>query len=159
MQGRATPSGWYADPQGRFEYRYFNGVQWTSDVAINGQRYVDSFVDRPVPPQLQPPRPRGMAITSFVTGLAGVYVGPSDLTLALGGERSVDESIRTQFEAALFRIRDAARQAGVAAGIHTTNGEDAHRRLAEGFTFATVSSDLVHLEAAARTHLDATRAS
>jgi uncharacterized protein DUF4190/uncharacterized protein DUF2510 len=83
VQGRATPSGWYADPQGRFEYRYFNGVQWTSDVAINGQRYVDSFVDRPIPPQLQTPRPRGMAITSFVTGLAGVVVGWVPFVFAL----------------------------------------------------------------------------
>ena len=74
MQSRDTPSGWYADPHGRFEYRYFNGVQWTPDVAVNGQRYVDSPVDRPVPPQ-QPRRPRGMAIASFVTALAAVLVG------------------------------------------------------------------------------------
>lgn len=94
-----------------------------------------------------------------VAGLAGVYVGPSDLTLALGGKRSVDESIRTQFDGALVRIRDAARQAGIAAGIHTASGADAHRRLADGFTFVTVSSDLAHLEAAARNQLDAARAS
>jgi hypothetical protein len=75
VQSRATPSGWYADPQGRFEFRYFNGVQWTSDVAVNGQRYVDSLVDRPVPPQQQPRRPRGMAIASFVTALSAVLVG------------------------------------------------------------------------------------
>ncbi|MGZ4699878.1 MAG: DUF4190 domain-containing protein [Ilumatobacteraceae bacterium] len=75
MERRATPSGWYADPQGRFEYRYFNGVQWTSDVAVDGQRYVDSIVDRPAP-QGSPARgPRGMAIASFVTGLAGVVLG------------------------------------------------------------------------------------
>ena len=41
VTNRATPPGWYNDPQGRFEYRYFNGVQWTSDVAVDGQRYVD----------------------------------------------------------------------------------------------------------------------
>ncbi len=75
MQSRATPSGWYADPQGRFEYRYFNGVQWTSDVAVDGKRYVDTLVDRPAPPNQPPRRSRGMAIASFVTGLAGVLVG------------------------------------------------------------------------------------
>ncbi|MGZ4741192.1 MAG: DUF4190 domain-containing protein [Ilumatobacteraceae bacterium] len=75
MERRATPSGWYADPQGRFEYRYFNGVQWTSDVAVDGQRYVDSIVDRPAPQGSPARRPRGMAIASFVTGLAGVVLG------------------------------------------------------------------------------------
>src|SRR5688572_2691265 len=38
--GQTTP-GWYNDPAGRFEYRYHNGAVWTSDVASNGQRYVD----------------------------------------------------------------------------------------------------------------------
>jgi hypothetical protein len=75
VESRATPSGWYADPQGRFDYRYFNGVQWTPDVAIDGQRYVDSIRD-PQAPQQQTSRPsRGLAITSFVTGVAGVLLG------------------------------------------------------------------------------------
>jgi 4-hydroxy-2-oxoheptanedioate aldolase len=43
----------------------------------------------------------------------------------------------------------------VAAGIHTPAGADAARRLGQGFTFATVSSDLVHLERAAADHLAA----
>ncbi len=83
MESRATPSGWYADPQGRFEYRYFNGVQWTSDVAVDGQRYVDSLVDRPAPPHQQQRRPRGMAIASFVTALGGVIVGWVPFVFAL----------------------------------------------------------------------------
>ncbi|MEO7372105.1 MAG: DUF4190 domain-containing protein, partial [Ilumatobacteraceae bacterium] len=60
---------------GRFEYRYFNGVQWTSDVAVNGQRYVDSPPEQLVP-RLQPSTPsRGMAIASFVTALSAVMLG------------------------------------------------------------------------------------
>ena len=74
MQIGTTPSGWYADPQGRFEYRYFNGVQWTSDVAVDGQRYVDTIVDRSSPIQ-QSPRPRGMAIASFATGVGALLLG------------------------------------------------------------------------------------
>ena len=34
---------------GRFEYRYFNGVQWKWDVSVNGQRYVDAPVSQIVP--------------------------------------------------------------------------------------------------------------
>lgn len=73
MEARATPPGWYADPRGRFEYRYHNGEQWTSDVAVNGRR----FVDAPVPPQhpTAPRPPRGMAIAAFITGLSSVLVG------------------------------------------------------------------------------------
>ena len=33
--------GWYADPMGRFELRYFNGAAWTADVSANGARFVD----------------------------------------------------------------------------------------------------------------------
>jgi hypothetical protein len=33
--------GWYADPLGRFELRYFNGATWTADVSTSGDRFVD----------------------------------------------------------------------------------------------------------------------
>ena len=80
MEARAAPSGWYRDPTGRFEYRYFNGVQWTPDVAVNGQRYVDKPMDQVPMNQMtvhpsSPRRPRGMAIASFVTALTAVVVG------------------------------------------------------------------------------------
>ncbi|GAA3768512.1 aldolase/citrate lyase family protein [Plantactinospora mayteni] len=92
-------------------------------------------------------------------GLDGVYVGPSDLCLAVGGAYPNDPAVAEVFEAALVRIREAAADAGVAAGIHTPDGENAAKRLAEGYTFASVSSDLVHLEQAARAHLGTVRAS
>lgn len=90
-------------------------------------------------------------------GLDGVYVGPSDLSLAVGGAFPMDPVILDKFEAAVATVRESARQAGIAAGIHTPNGETAARRLAEGFTFASIASDLAHLEAAARGHLEAAR--
>jgi hypothetical protein len=33
--------GWYADPLGRFELRYYNGAAWTADVSNDGARFVD----------------------------------------------------------------------------------------------------------------------
>lgn len=33
--------GWYADPLGRFELRYYNGTAWTADVSTGGDRFVD----------------------------------------------------------------------------------------------------------------------
>ncbi|GAA3355322.1 hypothetical protein GCM10017744_017410 [Streptomyces antimycoticus] len=90
-------------------------------------------------------------------GLDGVYIGPSDLTIALGGRTSTDTSVAEKFDAALAKVAEEARTAGIAAGIHCPDGATAAKRLAQGFTFATVSSDLVHLEQAAAAHLrDAT---
>ncbi|MFB8000105.1 HpcH/HpaI aldolase/citrate lyase family protein [Streptomyces sp. NPDC056002] len=90
-------------------------------------------------------------------GLDGIYVGPSDLRLAIGGASSTDPSVQDEFEQALTRIRKAAEGAGIAAGIHNADGASAARRLAEGFTFATVAADVVHLQQIATSHLDAAR--
>ncbi|MCS7478543.1 HpcH/HpaI aldolase/citrate lyase family protein [Umezawaea endophytica] len=88
-------------------------------------------------------------------GLDGVYVGPSDLMLALGGSFPGDPALAAEFEAALTRVREAAAAAGIAGGIHTPDGATAAKRLAEGYTFASISSDLTHLEASAAAHLAA----
>ena len=69
-----------------------------------------------------------------VPGLDGIYVGPSDLRLAVGGAHSQDPAVDDEFEAALVRARQAAAAAGIAAAIHTPEGAVAAQRLAEGFT-------------------------
>lgn len=33
--------GWYADPEGRYDFRYHNGQSWTNDVSRDGRRMVD----------------------------------------------------------------------------------------------------------------------
>ena len=37
----AAPAGWYADPAGRYELRYWDGGQWTEHVSRAGQQYTD----------------------------------------------------------------------------------------------------------------------
>jgi hypothetical protein len=37
----AAPAGWYADPSGRYELRYWDGSQWTEHVSRAGQQYTD----------------------------------------------------------------------------------------------------------------------
>ena len=39
-QGGAAP-GWFEDPTGRHQHRYWDGTTWTPDVADNGQASVD----------------------------------------------------------------------------------------------------------------------
>lgn len=104
--------------------------------------------------------PQGLANVEeicAVPGLDGVYVGPSDLRLAVGGSSPSDTSVDERFEAALVRVQKAAAAAGITAGIHTPSGEMAATRLAQGYTLATVASDLTHLKAASADHLKAAR--
>ena len=91
-------------------------------------------------------------------GLDGVYVGPSDLAIAVGGAFPGDPAIEAEFNAALEAVAEAAASAGVAAGIHTASGDIAAQRLRQGYTFTTVASDLTHLELAAKAHLAAATA-
>lgn len=35
------PSGWFPDPHGRHDHRWFNGTAWTADVSDDGQRFID----------------------------------------------------------------------------------------------------------------------
>lgn len=39
-----VPAGWYADPSGRYELRYWDGNQWTEHVARGGQQFTDAPV-------------------------------------------------------------------------------------------------------------------
>ena len=36
-----TQDGWYMDPYGRFQYRYFHDGAWTDQVSSNGRSYTD----------------------------------------------------------------------------------------------------------------------
>jgi 4-hydroxy-2-oxoheptanedioate aldolase len=92
-----------------------------------------------------------------VAGLDGVLVGPFDLTLALGGDRFGDPAVADQMQAALTAVARAAEKAGIAAGVHCPDGVTAAKRFAAGFTFATVSSDLMLLEEAASAHISHSR--
>jgi len=90
-------------------------------------------------------------------GLDGLYVGPSDLSLALGARYPGDPETADVVEEAIALIIKTATEAGIAVGMHTPDGVNAKQRLEQGFTFATVSCDLTHLEAAAVEHLRSAR--
>lgn len=104
--------------------------------------------------------PQGLAnveAIAAVPGLDGLYVGPSDLTLALGGTTSTDTSVASAFDEALARVLDACATNGIIPGIHSASGDIARERLDAGFRFVSIASDLTHLEAAARSHLSVAR--
>src|SRR3954447_906570 len=104
--------------------------------------------------------PQGLANVEAIAatpGVDGLYIGPSDLTLAVGGAAPADPTVADAFEAALVRIRRACEANGITAGLHTRSGDEAAKRMSEGFTMLTVAGDITHLEAAAQAHLDTAR--
>ena len=42
---------WYDDPTRRFEFRYWNGHEWTEHVARNGKQFTDPLISRRQPPR------------------------------------------------------------------------------------------------------------
>lgn len=75
-----------------------------------------------------------------VEGLDAVYIGPSDLSLALGC-RPVFDDVDPPVEQAIDHILARAKAHGLVAGIHNGTPEGALARIAKGFQFVTVSSD------------------
>lgn len=75
-----------------------------------------------------------------VEGLSGVYVGPADLGLSLGHEPTLTPEAPDVL-AAIAAIRASAHAAGLLAGVHCGSGAMVRRMLAEGFDFASLSTD------------------
>jgi 4-hydroxy-2-oxoheptanedioate aldolase len=84
-----------------------------------------------------------------VPGLDGVYIGPSDLALSLGGRPKLDQTDPKVVEA-IERILAAARSRGVVAGIHCGSAAYAAGMVERGFQLVTVMSDNLLMAAAAK---------
>lgn len=91
-----------------------------------------------------------------VEGLDAVYVGPSDLSLALGCKPVFDD-VEAPVAQAIAHIVDRARAHGVQAGVHNGRPDVALARVAQGYRFATVSSDARILAAGSQDLLAAMR--
>ena len=92
-----------------------------------------------------------------VEGLDAIYVGPSDLSLALGCKPTFDD-VDPKAAEAIDHILARAKAHGVVAGIHNLAPEKALERMAKGFQFVTVSSDARLMAAAAHQTLAKMRA-
>lgn len=75
-----------------------------------------------------------------VPGLDAVYIGPSDLSLALGCKPTFDDVEKPVAEAIDY-ILAKAKEHGVVAGIHNGTPEFALKRIEKGFQFVTIASD------------------
>lgn len=90
-------AGWYPDPAGQFEYRWFNGERWTADVSTHGQRFVDPRSLAPAPYSYPPTNlplagrtpKRGLAVASFVLGLSALATAWLPFVFVLAGIAAV----------------------------------------------------------------------
>ena len=74
-------------------------------------------------------------------GLTGVYIGPSDLGLSLGFEAKLDQTEPVVMDA-IKRILEAAKEAGIKAGIHCLAPAYARQMLELGFDLVTMGTDI-----------------
>lgn len=92
-----------------------------------------------------------------VEGLDAIYIGPSDLSLALGCKPTFDD-VDPLAAQAIDHILERAKAHGLRAGIHNGRPDVARARIAKGFDFVTVSSDARLMAAGAQELLAKMRA-
>lgn len=92
-----------------------------------------------------------------VPGLGGVYVGPSDLALALGSEPRSGQNDPVVVEAR-NSILEACKRHGVPVGIHTNSTEVAVKMIKQGFQLVSLQSDDRFLMQKAKEEVIAVRA-
>lgn len=92
-----------------------------------------------------------------VPGLDAIYIGPSDLSLALGCTPTFDD-VDPPAAVAIDHILARAKAHGIVAGIHNGTPEKARERIAKGFQFVTVSSDARLMAAGSQQILSVMRA-
>jgi 4-hydroxy-2-oxoheptanedioate aldolase len=79
-------------------------------------------------------------------GIDALFVGPSDLSIALTDGATLDPHSQ-EVEAALDQVVAAARKAGKIAGLYCANAARALATAKRGFSFLAVGSDLAFLRA------------
>lgn len=91
-----------------------------------------------------------------VPGIAGIYIGPSDLSMALGKEPRKGQSDPEVVEARRM-ILAAAKRHGIPAGIHTNSTKVAVEMIKEGFQLTSLQSDDRFLMSRAKEEVEAVR--
>jgi len=76
-----------------------------------------------------------------IEGVSGVYVGPADLSLAMGLHAALDHPDDEAFQAAVTRIAQVTRSSGRIPAIHA-NAALARKRVAQGYDMVTIGTDI-----------------
>src|SRR5438094_741576 len=89
-----------------------------------------------------------------VPGIDALLIGPNDLAASIG---RLGQPGDPKVEAAIGRVLECARAAGVPAGVWTASPQSARTRRDQGFAFATVGTDYGFMLAAAEAPIQAVR--
>ncbi len=82
-------------------------------------------------------------------GLDGIYIGPSDLSLSLGGPPGQDSEAPALMQA-FDKVLSACKTAGLRSGVHTNSVAYSQKMITRGFDLVTVGSDARYLRSGAR---------
>ena len=74
-------------------------------------------------------------------GLDGIYIGPADLSLAVGETPGFDRPENTKAYFEILRILEHAKKNKIFSGIHNGSPEYALKMIDKGFNFVTIGSD------------------
>ncbi len=86
--------------------------------------------------------------------LDGIYIGPADLSLAVGEEPGFDKPDNTKAFKEILRILEAAKKRNLLAGLHNGTPEYAQKMIDRGFNLVTVGSDSRYISAGAKSDLE-----
>ena len=86
--------------------------------------------------------------------LDGIYIGPADLSLALGEEPGFDKPESTKAYDEILRILAAAKKKNLFAGIHNGSVEYAKEMISKGFNSVTVGSDQRFMSSGAKSVIE-----
>ena len=86
--------------------------------------------------------------------LDGVYIGPADLSLAVGEEPGFDKPDNTKAYNEILRILEAAKKRNLLAGLHNGTAEYAQKMIEKGFNLVTVGSDSRYIASGSKKDLE-----
>jgi 4-hydroxy-2-oxoheptanedioate aldolase len=90
-------------------------------------------------------------------GLDGVYIGPADLSLAVGEKPSFDKADGDPVYDVIMKILEHAKKNKVIAGIQNAQPEYAQKMIKKGFQLVTIGTDQRYMVAAAKAALSTIR--
>ena len=82
--------------------------------------------------------------------LDGIYIGPADLSLAVGEKPGFDKGENTKAYKEILRILEFTKKKNLLAGIHNGTAEYAEKMISKGFDLVTVGSDQRFMSAGAK---------
>lgn len=93
---------------------------------------------------LQTESPEGVRNAEEIYSLPGVdaiFVGPNDLTFQMRGPDGIDPS-PAELEAMLQKVLAAGKKTGTPVGLHVQTNDEVKKRVAEGWQFLAIGSEL-----------------